>query len=216
MASVWTVAKILTTWRNLTGRKSTNQISDSGILDYLNMYWQYILPVETITPELKGWYTFNTTASTGSKDINDQLFSIMNPVYVNDVEVTLWTDEKRFYEEYPLDYDTEDVPTDLLLFDRSIIMRPIPDDSYEVRLRAQKLVSAITASDLPFTFDESPYIGLWAPAVAYGGAVIYLSEKGESELVAELSPIYQYFIDLLRQYAIKQQPVGRRPPGGRF
>ena len=215
----WTVEKMITVFRDLTGRKSTGQISNTDVIDYLNRYYRYVYPLEVITPELKGWYTFNTVASTGSEDINDDVLDIKDPVYVNDDRASLWTDEDRFYAEYPLDYTTEDVPTDILLFDRTLILRPIPDDVYEVRLRCHIMLDEISGDFpfvFPFTFDDSPYLGLWVPAVAYVTAIMYLQQKGEGDIAAEFIPMYEYYIGLLEKYNIRQAPIGKRPAGGRF
>jgi hypothetical protein len=212
----WTMTKLISTFRDLTGRKSTSQISDVDIIDYLNRYYRYVYPLEVVTPELKGWYTFDTVASTGSQDINDEVLDIKNPIYIDNDRATLWTDEDRFYQEYPLDYDTEAKPTDILLFDRTLIIRPIPDDAYEVRLRCHLMLDEISGDFpfvFPFSFDDSPYLGLWCPAVAYGSAILFLNQKGESDIGQELVPTYKYFLNLLERYEIRQYIPGRRPKG---
>lgn len=206
---MWTVAQIESTFRDLTGRKSSNQISDADILVKLNQYYQHIFPLEAGIPEFKGWYTFNTVASTGSQAIPDTVLSVTPPVYSNDDPATFWTDEERFYEEYPHDYATENIPTDILLIDRDLILRPIPDDAYEIRLRkTSKVPDALTSGEI----ENS----LWGPAIAYGSAIMFLSEKGESDIADEHVPLYQYHLSTIRTYIIKQYPPGKRPRGGRF
>lgn len=205
----WTVAQIISTFRDLTGRKSTNQISDANILIEANHYYQHVFPIESNVREFKGWYTFNTVDGTGYQDLPDSVIAITYPVYVDDDPVTLWTDEQRFYLEYPHDYTTEDVPSDVLLFDRRLILRPIPDAAYEVRLRKiSSTPDALTSGEI----DNSIY----GPAIAYGTSIMFLMDKGEKDIAEEHAAGYKIHLGIVRKSNIIQQPVGKRPPGGRF
>ena len=205
----WSVEQIISTFRDLTGRKSTNQIPDADILAAVNHYYQYVFPLEINITEFKGWYTFNTADGIGFQDLPETVLSVAPPVYSNDDAATLWTDEERFYAEYPHDYTTEDIPTDILLFDRTLILRPIPDDIYEVRLRqTSSIPDALTSGAL----DNS----LFGPAIAYGTSVMFLADKGEKDIADEHADVYQYHLGLVRTYIIRQNPPGKRPRGGRF
>jgi len=205
----WTVAQIISKFRDLTGRKSVNQISDADILIEINHFYQEVFPIEAGIPEFKGWYTFNTVASTGSQALPDTVLSVTFPAYVDDEEVTIWTDTQRFYEEYPHDYATENLPTDILLLDRTLILRPIPDDVYEARLRkTSSIPDALVTGEI-----DNP---LWGRAIAYGSAITFLSDKGEKEIAGEHEPIYLYHLGLIRKGIILQAPTGKRPRSGRF
>lgn len=205
----WTVTQLISKFRELTGRPSASQITDEDILIELNHYYQYVFPIEAGIPEFKGWYTFNTVDGTGYQDIDDAVTEISPPAYVDDDEVDFWTDEKRFYEEYPHDYTTEDVPVDILLFDRQLILRPIPDDEYEVRLRKKSSTpDALTSGNL----DNST----WGPAIFYGASIMYLTDKGDKSEADALTPAYNYHISLINKQRINQSPNGRRPSGGNF
>jgi hypothetical protein len=205
----WTVAQVTSLFRDLTGRKSANQISDANILVEINHYFQYIFPGEAGIPEFKGWYTFNTVDGTGSQAIPDSVPEVHPPAYVDDDDATLWTDETRFYQEYPHDFTTKNKPSDILLLDRTLILRPIPDDAYEVRLRKKSSVpDALTSGDL----DNS----LWGPSIAYGTAIMFMSQKGEVDEAQVHAPVYKYHLDTIKNQIIRQQPLGRRPVGGRF
>lgn len=205
----WSVEQIISTFRDLTGRRSSNQISDADILVKINHYYQYVFPLEANITEFKGWYTFNTVASTGSQALPETILSVSPPVYSNDDPATLWTDEERFYSEYPHDYATEDIPVDILLFDRTLILRPIPDDAYEIRLRkTSSIPDALTTGSL----DNS----LFGPAIAFGSSIMFLCEKGEKDIADEHGSIYQYHLGLVRTYILRQNPPGKRSRGGRF
>lgn len=205
----WTVAQITSKFRDLTGRKSTNQISDANVLVEVNHYYQYIFPGEAQISEFMGWYTFNTVASTESQDIPETVTELSAPAYINDDDANFWTDVERFYQEYPHDYDTEGLPTDILLFDRTLRIRPIPDDAYEVRLRKKSSTpGALTTGNL--------YNSLWGPAIAYGTSIMYLLDQGDDGTAKELEAAYNFHMSAIRNQVIRQRPVGRRPQGGRF
>jgi hypothetical protein len=205
----WTVAQIVSTFRELTGRHDSEQLSDADILIAVNHYYQYIFPEEANITEFKGWYTFNTVASTGSQAIPEATKGVNPPAYVDDEQVNFWTDIDRFYTEYPHDYTDEDVPSDILLFDRTLILRPIPDDAYEVRLRSTSSVpSALTTG----TLDNSK----WGPAIAYGSAIMFLCDQGEKDTADEHLSIYGMHMSVVRSEIIRNRPQGLRPRGGRF
>lgn len=205
----WTVAQIISTFRDLTGRKSTSQISDADILEKVNHYYQHIFPGEAQIPEFKGWYTFNTVHATGSQVIPEAVTEVMGPAYVDDDEATFWLDVKRFYEEYPHDYTTESTPSDILLEGRTLIIRPIPDAVYEVRLwKTSKIPDALTSGNL----DNS----LWGPVLAFGTSIMFLMDKGEKDIADEHATGYNFHMSAVRNQVIRQWGLGKRPTGGRF
>ena len=210
----WTVAQVISEFRNLTGRKSTSQISDTNVITRLNQYYQDMFPydVKFSVPELELWHTFDTTASDGDYNLSTDGPNIVRvgpPAYVNDEPVNFWTDVERFHSEYPFDYDTEDVPTDILLFGRVLYLRPVPDDAYEVRLRKTSRPDAWTSTD---TITPEPV----GPCMAYGAAIMYLSAQGERDIAEEHVAMYNHYLGVMRSYIIKQFPKGRRPRSGRF
>ena len=205
----WTVAQLQAKFRELTGRPSASQITDDDILIEINHYYQYIFPVETQISEFKGWYTFNTIDGTGYQDLPDTVTEVGSPAYVNNDGVNLWLDEKSFYEEYPHDYVTENIPTDILMFDRQLILRPIPDAVYPVRIRMKSSVpTALTTGDL----DNS----LWGYTIVYGSSIAYLSDEGDNTLAGELKPEYKYHLSTVTRQKIRQSPANKRPMGGNF
>ena len=210
----WTVAQVISEFRDLTGRKSTGQLSDAAIVIRANQYWQDVFPydVKFQVPELELWHTFNTVDGDGDYNLStdgSNIIRVGGPAYVDDNPADLWTDVERFHDEYPHDYETEDRPTDILLFGRVLYLRPIPDDIYEVRIRKTSRPTAWVSTD---TITPEPA----GPCIAYGSAVMYLSSQGERDIAEEHVSMYNHFLGAMRSYIIKQIPVGRRPRGGRF
>jgi hypothetical protein len=206
---MWTVDQLISKFRDLTGRPDSGQITDTVILAEINHYYQYIFPIDAQVSEFKGWLIFDTAVSTGEYEIDDSVTQIESPIYINDDQVSLWTDIERFYRQYPQDYDTEGIPVDVLLLDRSLILRPIPDAVYSVKARKTSSTPDALVSG---AIDNS----LWGYVIAYGAAIIYLMSVGEHELVAELEPGFIYHRNTVRKQIIRQQPIGRRPAGGRY
>jgi hypothetical protein len=226
----WTPTELVSVFRDLTGRKSYNQISGTDILSKINQYYQHVFPLEAgfAIPELKTWLTFDTVASTGEYDIataGDVTFPITFPLptfisydtlciqppfYINNVQATFYTDSEKFYSEYPLDYDTEGVPVDVLRRGNSLVLRPIPDDAYECRVIREVLPEALSPS------DEYPVNPIFAPMIVYGSAIMFLSSKGEQDDAEEHVPMYKHYVGLVQAYVIKNKPIGSRSRGGRF
>jgi hypothetical protein len=228
MAELWTVSEMTALFRALTGRKSTNQISDADILVKLNQYYRFEMPIDVgmQLPELDGWLTF--TIGTGEDEDKYQLYysagltvtfilssvltaygvaSVGPPVYVDDEPIEFWTDVTRFYDKYPFDYDETGQPTDVLLYGRELIFRPFPDDTYSVRIKRHAI---------PAELVSKPVHPLLGPVTAYGAAIAFLNSKGENDGAEDLAPAFERCKDRVLYYNIQQRPAGRRPPGGKF
>jgi hypothetical protein len=61
----WTLAKIRSEIRRLTGRRSTNSISDADLTERINHFYTLLLPYEIDLAELSVMAQFNTEAGTG-------------------------------------------------------------------------------------------------------------------------------------------------------
>jgi hypothetical protein len=209
----WSIAQVISDFRKHTGKPDTSHISDENILIELNHFYQYIFVNEPRlqgAPELdKTWYTFNSSDGVGSQALPATISVVKPPVYVDDLPATLWIDEERFYTEYPHDYTSEAKPSDILLWGRTLILRPIPDDTYEVRLAAVAAPSELTDA---FTLSNSA----WGPAIAAGASVHHLKLQGDDDQAKEVSALYDAYLSNISRQIIQQWPPGRRPRGRRF
>jgi len=79
-------------------------------------------------------------------------------------------------------------------------VRPLPNDIY--LLRAVLSISRLTAlsQDIDTVHDD-----VLAQLIVYGSAMQYLSEKGESERLAELMPVYDWHKSQVDRKKLKQQ-----------
>lgn len=211
----WTYADIAAKVREITGRLSVNQLSSTALLADVNEYYRDIFPVEVLPPELKGWYTFNTSDGVGTQALPSTVFSVKAPVYINNDDARLWTDIGRFHQEYPHDYTTKDVPTDMLLFGRTLYIRKIPNSTYEVRLNCVKYPVAIKddLTELAAFANNTdvPQNTLWGPAIAYGTAIEILKANGEHDEADALSPMYGFYKSKIKTSIYLNRPRGQRP-----
>lgn len=103
----WTLARIKTKARRLTGRLDSNAFSDSTLLAYINDYYTETLISELNLPELESWYEFNTTLNDEDYALSSDDYIVGTPVYINGVEANYYNDPKQFYSDYQQTYSEE-------------------------------------------------------------------------------------------------------------
>jgi hypothetical protein len=90
--------------RKITGRPSANQLSESGLNDYLNSFLVYDLPLHTRYFYNKQRYSFQMTpdeASYSISDIKNEYSNFEPPVYIDGSEISFYQDERSFYARFP-------------------------------------------------------------------------------------------------------------------
>lgn len=106
----WTLANIRSKVRNITGRISTNDVSNATLLTFINNFYQETLLQELNLLELENWYDFNTSVNDETYSISsDSYFTIKTPCYVNGDEIDFYVDPSLFYSRYPREIDVQDV-----------------------------------------------------------------------------------------------------------
>lgn len=96
--------------RKVTGRPSTNQITDAEIIDYINSFLVYDLPLHTRLFYLKQTYSFQLTPNVSIYSIATIKNTYSNfepPAYIDGFQMQYMQDEQAFYQMYPrLKYST--------------------------------------------------------------------------------------------------------------
>lgn len=172
----WTLAKIKTKVRSLTGRSSTGELSEADLLDAINNYYKYNLPVDLDINELNSFFEMTTEAGVGDVALDSDMLSITNPVTVDGDAIKLYMDVRYFFELYPRSDEgstTYDEPVSCLVYGRSFYLRPIPDSVYTIKAAVKKRPTAL-AED-----TDRPLNDKWGPVIAYGSAVQILLDNGE-------------------------------------
>lgn len=193
-----------TRWRRVTGKPSAYQISNGDIDTVINDYYQDEFVQQVCPPELKGWYEFSTVASTGSQDLPVTVGSIQAPAYIDGERVDLFTDIGGFYDIYPLSDTTEHEPQALLLEDRSLIIRPIPDDVYAVKIRKFARPEELSGN------SSAPLKNSWALSIIYGSARNHLQEEGDTDGAKEADILFKNQLKIINSEIVSQIPIGTR------
>ena len=177
----WTLADIRQAVRKYTGMLSSQQISDSDLNEAINDFYVNEFPLLIGRNELMTWHTFNTTAGTGQYSLDVDIIKIVLPIYVDNTPVWTTHDRALFFANYPWDVTTQSQPDGALIDeDGTLYLRPIPDDTYEVKfLVSQRPDSLTNDSDMPA--DPA-----WGRAIAVGTAVHVFMDQGDIEAANEL------------------------------
>lgn len=186
----WTLTDIRASVRELTGRPTTGQLSNTKLDESINHYYQNVLPFEVDLPVLDDWLSFSTTAGTGEysivglsggRDVNFLRETVR--ILLDDLPISRYRDINQFFAVYPRDTETSAYygqPEAVCVMGGALYLRPIPDDVYTVRFFYNKRPTALTsASDLP-------YDGRWGEAIAHGAAVIVFIKARDYDAAAPL------------------------------
>lgn len=190
----WTLAKIRSKVRELVAMPDTAQLSNSDLDDKINNFYQYVLPVEVNAQEEYGWYSLSTTIGTGEYALDSDMLSAETPITINGSPIVLYLDAELFFNKYPRDKEgstTYNKPVDCLWFNRVIYLRPIPDDTYTLKVKSY--MRAIALSDTTDTPDDQ----LFGPFIAYGVAIEIFMEEGDKAAADELGPLYESYKTLI-------------------
>jgi len=219
---LWSLDSIKTKVRNITGRYSTDALSDDNLVDYINKYYQLVFPLEVRPAELKGWFQFDVSDGTDEYDLStqtdsetgnifeDEVITIELPCTIDGYYLEYYQNPKDFYAMWPetTTYD-EAQPTDVLYYDEALIFRPTPDDTYTFKIAAWKRPEAF-ANSSPTT--EYPILEDWGPLIAYGAAKEIFEDDGDIESIAKIEPIYEMHRDRIMRRAHNQNINQRSIP----
>jgi len=102
----WTLAKIRQKVRQVTGRFSENDLSNTRIDEYINQYYLYTFPAEVKLEQKFVYYEFITSANQATYAAPDTLYTNYEPpATVNNLSMLWYQDSARFEQENPLQYN---------------------------------------------------------------------------------------------------------------
>lgn len=184
----WMLSDIRTKVRALTGRATSDQMTDTVLDSYINNYYKYTLPDELDPQELLHWYTLATVSGQGAYGVDPTMLSLKPPVTIDGVDIDYYADEGLFFDLFPRDNegsDTYDEPTAILLFDSVIYLRPIPDAVYTLRVKSKNRPDTLTND------TDEPKDSKWGPLIAYGASIDIHMDSGEIDEANEKLPYYR-------------------------
>lgn len=103
-------------------------------------------------------------------------------------------------------------PRDILFFQQQLFLRPIPNDTYAVKILAyfqptvavSLLTNAVTKPQFDGTGTDVPLFPEWWQVLAYGAALKIFAEDGEHEEYARYKPYFEEQKLLAQRKALKQ------------
>ena len=100
----WTRAEIRAEWRKLTGRTSTDDISDDDVDALLNDYYVNYFPEDALVTNFDGFHTQAAIATdNGEYSLAQTIVKLMEPMTINGAEITFYQDKNYFFQRYPDD-----------------------------------------------------------------------------------------------------------------
>lgn len=180
----WTLSKIRTKVRKLTGRPSTQQMSDAVLDEYINQFYQNEMPTLTGLEDFVYWWEMTTTDGQGEYGLDADMIAPMPLCWLDtgDGYGKMWLtqDHELFFANYPPavndETDEEGKPAAALLWHGQLYLRPVPDAStYKVKLPVKGRPQALSAD------GDSPIDATWGPAIAFGAAAEIKVDDGDQE-----------------------------------
>lgn len=98
----WALSDIRSKVRQVTGRLSSNSLSNNRLDEYINNYYQYTFPAETKLEREHTYYEFNTVANQQQYDYPDTTYTNVEPYLWLDEMPLLWYQEpNEFFSQNP-------------------------------------------------------------------------------------------------------------------
>ncbi|MEN8236136.1 MAG: hypothetical protein ABFQ95_01085 [Pseudomonadota bacterium] len=177
---------------------------------YLSDFVTLIMGQDIKSQDLYSWFAFDTVSDQDTYDFKDQGFTNIFPlVRADGNDMRYWEDPDRFFDIWP---DTVDSttntgrPTDMLFYNNQLLLRPVPDQAYEIKLRGYKELPSVTDGS---TKLEQDYFLRY---IAYGASLDYLTDFGDHETYTKIFPIYQRYRSLVLTRTAAQQLTQRPLP----
>lgn len=207
MAQEWPASKIASLVRDLTGRKTQSQLSDSDLLERINDYYCWKLPVEMGRQPGETWFDLNTTQSVSEYNVHDRMRVIEDPVTIDGDPIRLFHNEQLFFSRWPRSQTyTEQEPTECLLFDGILYLRPPPDKAYAFKCKTLKYFKALAS------MSADPVHPRWGPAIAYGTAIDVLMRAGQHREAGTLANAYNAELLIAQRPELEQLQSQRTVP----
>lgn len=107
----WTLADIKTKVRNLTGRPSTDQLSDVDLTNYINNYYVYTMPFELKEQITNHFLNFTTTPGIDVYAFPGGYFTDQPGAYADGFPMIFYQDPDIFYQDWPQQYAVDNIAT---------------------------------------------------------------------------------------------------------
>lgn len=206
----WTLSDIKSKIRRLTGRPDTGEPADADLINAVNQYYRNVLPLEIPADALRGFDSRTVAPGDGGSHVlSPDVISVDHPVYVVGADglvtpVNLFTSPVTFFRLHPEDDTAESTPEDLLVYGRTLYLRPFPDAACTLKYAVYRRPPALCED------TDKPADPAWGPLIALGASIEILKEAGESEEAASLTELYRHHRELCGRGKTLSTPLGTR------
>lgn len=97
----WTLQNIITEFRGITGRPDSGMMSDQSVVNYINYYYQFVLPKELKIFWGYTFYQFYTQANIDQYVAPANIQTFNPAVYADGFPILWYTDPDNFYSDWP-------------------------------------------------------------------------------------------------------------------
>lgn len=217
MSLTWKRSEIRAEARKLASLVSTDsEYTEAVMNDRINDFYLNIFPGDVYAQELKSWYTFDTADDDDCEQaLPASVYTVSEPMTLKDSDdiitpLDFHQNKDKFFTLYREDSTDEDAergtPKDVLLYARTLILRPKADEVFTFK-------AASTIKPTAFTCDTSvPLDVRWGPAIAQGTAVLIKNRLKDLDAAADLDKVYQAMIRIINRRDLKQMSTQRAKP----
>lgn len=205
--------------RKATGRMDENDpmFTDDILLQYVNDYYTLEMGQELRLKERRTWWTFtidDTTPNPFPVDLQSPSqadpgvqFTTIGPYCTADgFEVFWYEDPTQFYAIWPETQTYQPQrPTYVLYYNNELTWRGPPDQAYNIKINAYQVEESLALST-PLSSDY-----LWR-YIAYGASIDLLTDYGELDKVAMITPAFTKYKALVYARTYQQQQNQRSTP----
>lgn len=107
----WTLSDIRTKVRAVTGRPSTDQISNSDLNNYINNYYVFTMPFELKEQITDQFLTFKTSPGIDIYSFPGGYFTDSPGAYADGFPLIFYQDPDIFYQDWPQQYAVDNIAT---------------------------------------------------------------------------------------------------------
>lgn len=184
--AIWSLAAIKQEIREITGRKTVNQMTELVLERYLNEYYTLVMPNDLNLEELQEFWTKDTVAGAETVALDEAVLFLRPPFTIDGYPLEVHDDPARFYALYPKSGEpyTQARPEMALYQGRNLILRPWPDAVYKIHAPAVAIPAALTGSGTPLR-DQ------WGRLIVLGTAILIYAGFGQREEAEALGMPYE-------------------------
>ncbi len=176
----WKRSEIRERWRELTGRSSTNDVSDAIVDALINDYYLNYFPEDALVTNFDEFFT-QAVVPTGSGEytLAQTVVKLMEPMTINGVGITFYQDKKYFFESYP---DNEQYITSPTLAIGSSDTKAVKNSAFNFSIKGQAYpkASAETSFSGLATVPQNKYGAFCLKIESDGTITIYEADDNET------------------------------------